>query len=39
MKTHFKVEVWVMWLLAIVPGVVAFMVVLTVPHLRSWHWH
>jgi hypothetical protein len=24
MKSHFKVEVWVMWLLAVVPGVVTF---------------
>jgi len=26
MKNHFKVEVWVMWLLAAIPGVVAFVV-------------
>jgi hypothetical protein len=39
MKNHFKVEVWVMWLLAAIPGVVTFALVLIVPHLKSWHWH
>jgi hypothetical protein len=38
MKNHFKVEVWVIWLLAANPGVVAFVLVLIVPHLKSWHW-
>jgi hypothetical protein len=39
MKNHFKVEAWVMWLLAVVPGVVAFVLVLILPHLKSWRWH
>jgi hypothetical protein len=37
MKTHFKVEAWMMWLLAAVPLVVALVAALMVPHLRSWH--
>jgi hypothetical protein len=35
MKNHFKVEVWVMWLLAAIPGVVAFVVVLIAAHHKS----
>jgi hypothetical protein len=37
MKNHFKAEVWVMWLFAIIPGVVAFVLVLMLPHLKPWH--
>jgi hypothetical protein len=37
MKNHFKVEAWVMWLLAAIPVVVALVAALIVPHLESWH--
>jgi hypothetical protein len=37
MKNHFKVEAWVMWLLVAIPGAVAFVVVLILPHVKSWH--
>ncbi len=37
MKNHFKVEAWVMWLLAATAVVVAFVAALIMPHLTSWH--
>jgi propanediol dehydratase small subunit len=37
MKNHFKVEAWVMWILAVIPIVAGFVAALIVPHLESWH--
>jgi hypothetical protein len=37
MKNHFKLEAWVIGLLAVIPVVVAFVWTLIVPHLQSWH--
>jgi hypothetical protein len=34
MKNHFKVETWVMWLLATISVVVALVAALIVPHLK-----
>jgi hypothetical protein len=31
------VEAWVMWILVAIPVVVAFVGVLILPHLKSWH--
>lgn len=36
-KNHFKIEVWIMWLLAAATIAVAFVAALTVPNLASWH--
>jgi hypothetical protein len=37
MRNYFKVEAWVMWLLAAIPIVLGCLAVLIVPHLKSWH--
>jgi hypothetical protein len=37
MKNHFKVEAWVILLLAAIPVVVALVAALIVPHFKSWH--
>jgi predicted Co/Zn/Cd cation transporter (cation efflux family) len=37
MKNHFKVEAWVMLLLATLGVVVAFIAAWIVRHLTSWH--
>jgi hypothetical protein len=37
MKGHFKVEAWIMWSLAAIGVVVAFVAAFVLPHLVSWH--
>jgi glycerol uptake facilitator-like aquaporin len=37
MKNHFKVEAWVMWLLALIPVIGAVVAALIWPHVKSSH--
>jgi cytochrome c-type biogenesis protein CcmH/NrfF len=37
MKNRFKMEAWVMWLLAVIPLVVGFVAAMIVTHVKSVH--
>lgn len=37
MKNHFKIEAWVIWLLTIIPVIVAFVAALIRPQVKAWH--